>query len=95
MIHNIFNEDLLIRYVKPKFKGQHEDLAPLPTIINKEEKYKVEEVKKHRKQGKRIQYLVHWKEYEDGHDQWIAETELPHAKEAIEDYWTRVSSQNL
>jgi len=69
MIHNIFNEDLLIRYVKPKFKGQHEDLAPLPTIINKEEKYEVEEVKKHRKQGKRMQYLVHWKEYRDGHDQ--------------------------
>jgi len=24
MIHNIFNEDLLTRYMEPKFKGQHE-----------------------------------------------------------------------
>jgi len=27
------------------------DLAPLPTIINEEEEYEVEEVRKHRKQG--------------------------------------------
>ena len=30
--------------------------------------------------------LVHWKSYGDKHDQWIAETGLPHAREAIEDY---------
>jgi len=29
---------------------------------------------------------VHWKDYGDEHDQWITETELPYAKEAIEDY---------
>jgi len=27
-----------------QFKGQHMDPAPLPTIINEEEKYEVEEV---------------------------------------------------
>jgi len=81
--------------VEPKFKGQHEDPAPSPTIINEEEEYEVEEVRKHRKQERGTQYLVHWKGYGNEHDQWIAETGLPHAKEAIEDYWTRVSSQNL
>jgi len=35
--------------VEPKFKGQHEKPAPPPTIINEEEEYKVEEVRKHRK----------------------------------------------
>ena len=35
-----------------KFKGQHEKLPPLPTIINEEEKYEVEEIRKHRKHGK-------------------------------------------
>jgi len=49
MIHNVFNEDLLTQYVEPKFKGQHEGSAPPPMIINKEEEYKVEEVRKHRK----------------------------------------------
>jgi len=95
MIHNVFNEDLLTRCIKPKFKGQHEEPAPLPIIINEEKEYEVEEVRKHRKCGRGTQYLVHWKGYGDEHDQWIVEMGLPHAKEAIEDYWTRVSSQNL
>jgi len=29
---------------------------------------------------------VHWKSYEDEHDQWIVETGLSHVKEMIEDY---------
>ena len=49
VIHNIFNKDLLTQCVEPKFKDQHEEPAPLPTIINKEEEYKVKEVRKHRK----------------------------------------------
>jgi len=43
MIHNMFNEDLLTRYKELQFKGQHMELTPLPTIINEEEKYEVEE----------------------------------------------------
>ena len=92
MIHNVFNEDLLTRCVEPKFKEQHKEPAPPPTIINEEEEYKVEEVRKHRKRGQGTQYLVHWKGYGDEHDQWIAEMGLPHAKQAVEDYWTRYSS---
>jgi len=49
MIHNVFNEDLLTRCVELKFKGQHEKPAPSPMIINEEEEYEVEEVRKHRK----------------------------------------------
>jgi len=30
--------------MEPKFKGQHKELAPPPTIINEEEEYEVEEV---------------------------------------------------
>jgi len=92
MIHNVFNEDLLTRCVEPKFKRQHEELAPSLMIINEEEEYEVEEVRKHRKRGRKTQYLIHWKGYGDKHDQWIAESGLPHAKDAIEDYWTRYSS---
>ena len=95
MIHNVFNEDLLTRCVELKFQGQHKDPAPPPTIINEEEEYEVEGVRKHRKRRWETQYLVHWKGYGDEHDQWIAESVLPHAKQVIEDYWTRCSSQNL
>ena len=69
MIHNIFNKDLLTRCVELKFKEQHKKPVPLPTIINEEEKYKVEEVRKHRKYRRETQYLVHWKGYKDEHDQ--------------------------
>ena len=69
MIHNVFNEDLLTQCIEPKFKGQHMKLAPLLIIINEEEEYKIEEVRKHQKQGKGVQYLVHWKGYGDEHDQ--------------------------
>jgi len=59
MIHNIFNEDLLTRCVEPKFQEQHKDPALPPMIINEEEEYEIEEVRKHWKQGKEVQYLVH------------------------------------
>ena len=81
--------------MEPKFKGQHKEPAPAPTIINEKEEYEVEEVWKHRKRGWETQYLVHWKGYGDEHNQWIAETELPHAKQAVEEYWKRYSSRNL
>jgi len=68
MIYNVFNEDVLTRCVEPKFKGQHEELAPPPTIINEEEEYEIEEVRKHKKYGRKMQYLVHWKGYGDEHD---------------------------
>ena len=71
MIHNVFSEDLLTRYREPHFKGQHMELASPPTIIiiNEEEEYEVEKVWKHRKHGRGMQYLVHWKSYRDEHNQ--------------------------
>ena len=65
----MFNEDLLTKYNKLQFKGQHMELVPPPTIINEKEEYKVEEVQKYRKRDKGTQYLVHWKGYGDKHDQ--------------------------
>jgi len=44
------------------------DSVPSPTIINEKEEYEVEEVRKHRKQGQKMQFLVHWKGYGDEHD---------------------------
>ena len=43
--------------------------APSPDIINKEEEYKVEEIRKHQKKGWGTQFLIHWKEYGDEHNQ--------------------------
>jgi len=48
----VFNEDLLTKCNELQFKEQHIEPAPLPTIINEKEEYEVEEVWKHRKQGR-------------------------------------------
>jgi len=64
--------------VEPKFKGQHKDPAPLPTIINEEEEYEVEEVRKHRKRRRGMQYLIYWKGYGDKHDHIIISFVLLH-----------------
>jgi len=71
------------------------ELAPPPDIINEKEEYEVEEIRKHQKKGQETQFLVHWKEYGDEHNQWIMESGLLHAKGAIEDYWARILSRNL
>ena len=52
-----------------EFQEQHKDPALPPMIINEEEEYEVEEVRKHRTQGWGTQYLVHWKGYRNEHDQ--------------------------
>ena len=95
MIYDVFNEDLLTQCKEPQYKSQHVELALLPNIINDEEEYKVEEIGKHWKKGQGTQYLVHWKEYGNKHDQWIVETVLSHVKGVIKDYWTRILSWNL
>ena len=69
MIHNVFNEDLLTQCKEPQYKDQHIELALLLDIINEKEEYKVEEIKKHRKKRWETQYLVHWKGYENEHNQ--------------------------
>ena len=71
------------------------DPAPPLEIINKEEEYEIEEVRNYRKWECGIQFLVHWKSYGNENNQWIAETGLPYAKEAIEDYWSMISGWNL
>ena len=43
----MFNEDLLTQCKEPQFKGQHIELTLPPDIINKEEEYEVEEIRKH------------------------------------------------
>ena len=95
MIYDVFNEDLLMKCREPHSSEQHMEPALLPTIINEEEEYEVEEVWKHGKKGWGTQFLINWKGYGDEHDQWIAEIRLPHAKDAIENYQRKILSQNL
>ena len=44
----MFNENLLTCCKESQFQGQHINPALLPTIINEEKEYKVEEVRNHK-----------------------------------------------
>ena len=60
--------------------------APPLDIIDEEEEYEVEEIRKHQKKGRGTQFLIHWKGYGDEYNQQIVESGLPYAKGMIEDY---------
>jgi len=95
IIHNVFNENLLTKWREPKFQIQ-KDMPPLPPeIINKEEEYKIEAIRKHRKQGNSTQYLVHWKGYSNEDDEWIPKSGLGHAKKLLKDYWQIALGRSL
>jgi len=47
IINDVFNEDLLTQCKEPYYKGQHMEPAPPLDIINEEEEYEVEEIRKH------------------------------------------------
>ena len=68
MIHDVFNENLLTQCKEPQYKSQHMEPTLLLDIINEEEEYKVEKIRKHRKRGWKTQYLVYWKGYRDEHN---------------------------
>jgi hypothetical protein len=90
----VFNEALLSPHRKPHFRIQEKVAPPPPDIVNEEEEYEVEEVRGQRRRGRGTQYLVHWKGYSDEEDTWIAESQLPHAKEVIDDYLKRFPEKN-
>jgi hypothetical protein len=80
-IHNVFHSSLLNQHSTPEFDSQKHPLPPPPDIINDKEEYKVEEIRGHRKQGRRTQSLVHWKGYDDIEDSWLPCSALQNSEE--------------
>jgi hypothetical protein len=57
-------------------EGRRTRLPPPPEIIGGEERYEVEEIINSRMRGRRLQYLVRWKEYRREENLWILEGDL-------------------
>ena len=65
-IHNIFNEVLLSPYHPPQFESQQHPLPPPSEIINRQEEWEVECIKKAKATVRGgVQFLVKWKGYSD------------------------------
>ncbi len=66
-----------------KFKEQHKEPAPPPTIINEEEEYEVEKYGSTGNEDGECSTQCTGKDMGMKHNQWIAEMGLPHAKQAV------------
>jgi hypothetical protein len=74
-IHNVFHSNLLLPYKETEAYGQP-FTRPALDLIDGEEEYEVESIKDMRKQGCKIQYLVHWKGYPSADDLWVDHKDL-------------------
>src|SRR5712672_2104504 len=53
-------------------------LEPPPELIEGEEEWEVEQIlgRRHFGRGKKLQYLVRWKDYSPAHDQWVDKSDI-------------------
>ena len=61
-IHNVFHAVLLQPYIENKTHGANFP-QPSPELLEGEEVYEVESIRKHRRRGRGYQYLLKWKGY--------------------------------
>jgi hypothetical protein len=85
-LHPMFHVDLLTPYCKTEFHGVNYDKPP-PDLIDGEEEYEVERIVASRRfgRGRKLQYLVKWKEYPDAENQWVAKEDV-FAEDAIREF---------
>ncbi|KAF7771107.1 hypothetical protein Agabi119p4_7081 [Agaricus bisporus var. burnettii] len=94
-IHDVFHTSLLTKVRDPEFDSQKKPTPPPPDIINEEEEYEVEEIRGHRRKGRGIQFLVHWKGYGNEDDSWIPRSSLENAEEALSEYRAKLPNGQL
>jgi transposase InsO family protein len=68
-------------------KSTHAALPDLPADED-DDVYEVEKILRHRKSGKRTQYLVKWNGYPSSENRWIVEDDFVKPNEHLEKYWS-------
>ena len=84
-IHNVFHSALLSAFNETDAHGPAFPRPP-PDIINDEEEVEVETIIRHRKHRKGYQYLIHYKGYPTGEDEYVLERDLKNAKTLLNTY---------
>src|SRR5260221_757196 len=82
-IHNMFHGSLLTPYHEARECGPNY-LEPPPELVDGELEYEVADILKSRRhgKGKKLQYLVRWKGYDDSQNTWEPEENI-HAPELV------------
>jgi len=85
-IHDSFHACLLSPYKQNEVHGPMHPKPP-PDLIDGEEEYEVDHIKKHRKfRGRSLRYLVHWKGYDDSQDTWEPKKNLDRSSDILQEY---------
>jgi hypothetical protein len=87
-IHNVFHAALLTPFKETTFHGTT-DTQPPPDLIEQQAEWEVEAILAHRKQGRRLVYLIKWKGYDTSENTWEPENNLTHTEELLDEYKKR------
>src|SRR5487761_1247260 len=88
-IHPVFHSSLLTPYIETDSHGPNFSRPP-PDLITGEAEYEVENIRSHRRHGKRrlLQYLLKWKGYPESDNTWEPADQI-HAPELVKAYHRR------
>ena len=81
-VHPVFHVSLLRRHTPGGASAE----PPAPIEVDGTDEFEVEALLKHRGQGRRRQYLVHWAGYGVANDEWVDERDLEHAGRLLQEY---------
>ena len=87
--HPVFNQDLLLPFNPPAYPQQRSPPPPDPPLIDDEEEWEVDFIKDSRwtnRLRRSVQYLVHWKGFNNDEDTWEPAGNLVHASDTIADF---------
>ena len=83
----IFNIQHLRKYDEsPAEFGERQDLPDTRLKIFEQREYEVEKLVGHRRRGRRMEYLVRWKDYGPLYDTWELQGALKNAPEVLDQY---------
>ena len=87
-VHSVFNEVLLLPYLKPQFPSQVRPLPPSPTITGSaDDEYEVECILDSRIHRGKLQYLVHWRDYPPSERTWEPADHLSNARKLVQAFY--------
>ena len=84
-IHLVFHASLLSPYRENEVHGKNFP-APPPDLIEGEEEYEIEKIRRHRGTPSTLSFLIRWKGYSAEEDSWVPEQNLKNASSALTAY---------
>ena len=83
--HDVFHHSLLWKASANPLPGQHNNPA-LPVVVDDEEEWEVDDILDARKRGKKVQFCVKWKGYNEDKT-WYDASGFEHSKKLVDNFY--------